>query len=555
MFAHHHVPANAEDFRTLVLNSNAETFKDIDLGPDTSEDILGWHAFLNSPESFRSGFALREGVQICGWENMAWKIGPADEEGVLYAWGNHEFLTLRVVRGEPACEALLTRAFGLQAEDFPSKRPLKDGFWGRGKIFEDAERRWENVLSEARPDFGVRVSDFEANFLMGYEDVRPVASVEALSAAKKDLNRAQRVDIRRQAFDEFPAFILTDANVVKTIDASKPLTKFFKEEHGIMPSTIKALRTIEVSRRHHPAAFSGVFGPDVPSGSGLSSESDMFGGLLGFCVHNDLEFRLFSPLATRFRPKTLRTFMNMFCYAMDEAKASGPVMSSVLEINGGSRLLRDVCTSIDLMIRERAHGESVIHDRMQMIPSLPVLSLKTEVPELDLRLLNSAESALMFFKDAGSLFREVSNTPVTAFAGPVFEAVVNGRGSGHYLMLCPNEQGVMGYTQHETRFHKLLVSAPDGFANMQDALHAAGAWAVQDEHVNALVIKLAESRKFHVWREGVKNVADSRQALLRRTGSLAPHRMFGFEDKHAMEEAFSRFEAHAGEVDVRESPL
>lgn len=486
---------------------------------------------------------------------MAWKIGPADEEGVLYAWGNHEFLTLRVVRGEPACEELLTRAFGLQAEDFPSKRPLKDGFWGRGKIFEDAERRWENVLSEARPDFGVRVSDFEANFLMGYEDVRPVASVEALSAAKKDLNRAQRVDIRRQAFDEFPAFILTDANVVKTIDASKPLTKFFKEEHGIMPSTIKALRTIEVSRRHHPAAFSGVFGPDVPSGSGLSSESDMFGGLLGFCVHNDLEFRLFSPLATRFRPKTLRTFMNMFCYAMDEAKASGPVMSSVLEINGGSRLLRDVCTSIDLMIRERAHGEGVIHDRMQMIPPLPVLSLKTEVPELDLRLLNSAESALMFFKDAGSFFREVSNTPVTAFAGPVFEAVVNGRGSGHYLMLSPNEQGVMGYTQHETRFHKLLVSAPDSFANMQDALHAAGVWAVQDEHVNALVTKLAESRKFHVWREGVKNVADSRQALLRRTGSLAPHRMFGFEDKHAMEEAFSRFEAHAGEVDVRESPL
>lgn len=540
MFAHHPIPASAEDFRALILQSNAETFKDVDIGQDANEDILGWHAFLNSPESFRSGFAMRTDVDVCGWESMAWKIEPEDDEGVLYAWCKKDFLTLRVLRGDPRCEALLSQVFGLQSADFPSVRPLENCSWGRGKMFEDAERRWKKVMSEAKPQFGMKVSDLEANLLNGYEEVRPVASAEALSAAKLDTQRAQRVDIRRQAFDAFPAFILTDPDVVRTIDDGKPLVKFFKEKYDIMPSAIKALRNIETSRRHHPAAFSGVFGPDVPSESGLDSASDMFGALLGFCVHNDLEFRLFSPLATRFRPKTLRAFMNIFCYAMDEAGASGAVMSSVLETNGGHRLLRNVCASIDAMIRERARGESSIHERMQMIQPLPIISLSTDIPGLTLRLVSSAEHALIFFKDVGGIFREVSGSSDEAVAGPAFEAFVDGRGSGHYLMFCKNAEGVMAPTHLESRFHKLLVDPPHGFQSMEEALRAASTWAEKDEHASSMIRKLSESRKFSVWRESVKNVADSRQALLRRTGSLAAHVMFGFDDKHVMADTFSR---------------
>lgn len=517
MVEHHKIPANAGQFLDMKTLSNKNALE----GVDTSiSGVREWRDFLISEEAFRSGFAARTEDDVFGWRNAAWKINPHDKEGVFHVWDETTFLTLRVVRGMQACENVLRIVFGLRDEDMPSSHAIKNSF-GLGLDIERSQLEWERLIKEGKPETLHGLDDFEMNFIQGYEDVSPILSVDALVSARQDGFRESRSVARKQAAAAFPAFIMTSPDIVKAVDSGAPLTKLLTQTYGVTPSCIKALREVNLPRRVHPELFRGVYGPDVPKSG---PEFGAFRSLLGFCSHNDLSFSLFAPLATRTKPRTIRTFLDVFAFALGVANASGEHATRVLVKNGGTKHLRGVCTLIEEKIKQRRLGERALIERAQSVPPLPDITVDTGVKGVTLSLIKTSEHALAL----SDTFMRGEKMKAEVFDAPVFKLVIEERGTGHYVSFkrTADEPGSAHF--YEKMFHKMLVSPPDGFSDMESLLAHVSAHVMSDTRSMSIIERLGNSNKMRTWSEKTKSLINGHNAVLRRTSSVSPYQVFGF---------------------------
>lgn len=530
----HLIPATAGAFADIQITSTQAALATIK-GPHEDQSIQDWIAFLTHPDLPRSGFGIRKDIPSIN-ASAAWHIKPDDVDGALVVWRDHQVIVFTVKRGDRDCEDALAQLFGFSADQMPPLAPI-DVYFSRGEKFEDAHTAFFTEISPIlrRPNTVYEIIGDELNFLLGVEDPQVKATMDNIRAALADPHTEARIPARLQAREMFPAFALWDTETTRRIDAGAPLTQYFRDVHGVLPSTIKALRAHYDETRYPPHVFAGVYGPDVPTDR-VPMRS--FRALLGFAHKNNIPFRFFAPLANRFSTGICDTFIDYMCSVLADVPEDR--INEIFEKNGAHRLMIRNAEAVRDSKARKSKDYGRADTMIEQIPDLtvrPVRAAAYTFCGMSLRLVTSARELYNIHRDVHGIFIEhVKRDGVKP--GPIGHNVTfyvtydqDPTTSGYYVEF--DEHGRPLSAFHK-RFNMLRTYEPEGFETVEQAMQALMNDLDTRADVALEISKISKMPARVSWSRRFRSVVDGLWAAQRRDDSMRDYKFLGYDTEALM---------------------